>query len=108
VPRPPHISPADWMELSDAERARWEEWNSLTDEERTRVLEREADAATEKAQPDGEIPAVAPQSSELEALDRILHELENIRFRLGVLVFWFVLLPILAGVVAWIVVSVST
>lgn len=108
--RPAHISPADWMQMSDAQRARWEEWEKLSDEERNRLLSHEADAATETVEigTSETLADPAPPLSELEVLDRILHELENIRFRLGVLVFWFVLLPILAGLIAWIIVAVST
>lgn len=57
----------------------------------------------------GEIPSVSPSDpAQLEALDRLLHELENIRFRLGVLVVWFVVLPILAAIIVWIALAVES
>lgn len=108
--RPPNISPADWMQMSDAERARWERWDNLSDDERTRILEREADAAAERDDPGASEVAAGPpaEPTQIEMLDRILRELENIRFRLGVLILFFVILPFVLGLIAGLIAALST
>lgn len=56
------------------------------------------------ADPDTGELEVVPERRQQEPLDDlILNELERIRYRLGVLVFWFVALPILTAIVAVIV-----
>jgi hypothetical protein len=118
--RPPRISPAEWMDMTDAQRARWEEWETLSDEERAqRRVEAdtaaahgeawedlsegeraEADAAERSDLGASKVAADGPAGpTEVEMLDRILHELENIRFRLGVLVFFIVILPFVVGLI---------
>jgi hypothetical protein len=56
----------------------------------------------------GEVPAVEPSRPDEQTMQEyILLELQRIRYRLGVLVVWFVVLPIVAGFIAWIAVSFS-
>lgn len=56
----------------------------------------------------GEIPVVEPsRPDEATMQEYILFELQRIRYRLGVLVVWFVMLPIVAGLIAWIAISFS-
>jgi hypothetical protein len=52
----------------------------------------------------GEIPVVEPLDP--ATLQRqVLAELQSIRYRLGVLVVWFVVLPIAGGLIALVVLS---
>ncbi len=50
---------------------------------------------------------IEPATGSEQTLQQILNELQHIRYRLGVLVFWFVALPIIVALVAWFVVSIS-
>ena len=114
MPRPPHISPSEWMELTDAQRARWEEWENLSDEEqaeaRAEVAMRrgeEWESDEERGQrltqrlPETDADAADLHEEEWKALSQFLYaihqELKSIRFRLGVLVFFIVILPFVFG-----------
>jgi hypothetical protein len=106
------------MQLTQAQRARWENWPSLSDEERAQARAElavmrgeEWEADEERAKPLAEADVGAPPEDEWANLSQVLDymhaELRSIRFRLGVLVFFLVILPFVLGLIVGLIVGLT-